>query len=93
MAASSSLSDRVTRLETLFESLGGQISRELEVASRIHDATERSISALTEIVDRQDKRIGRIELRFAWAMGVVAAAVGVSQVFAPAIRAALGLPP
>jgi hypothetical protein len=87
-----SLSDRVTRLETLFEGLGGQISRELEVAGKIHEATERSISALTAIVDHQDKRLDKIELRIAWAMGAVAVIVVVVDVLAPLLRQTLGLP-
>jgi hypothetical protein len=86
------LDRRVTRLEVLFENLGKQIGRELEVAGKVHESIDVSVTKLTEIVDRQDKRLDGIELRIAVAVGAIGLLVFLSQIFAPLLRQLFGLP-
>ena len=87
------LSDRVTRLEVMFEDLGRQIGRELEVASSVHQSLDTAVNKLTAIVAAQEQRIGKTELRLAWITGAGAVLIFLSQVFAPTIRALLGVTP
>jgi hypothetical protein len=94
------LSDRVTRLEVMMENLGKQIGRELEVASSIHVSIDKSVSALTTIVGKQDaqiqkvdQRLDRIEVVIARAAGAVAVVVLLANILVPQILKALGLAP
>ena len=80
-----SLADRVTRLEVLMESLGKQISRELDVASKIH-------SDLATLIEHHDTRLDSIEKTMARALGVVAVLVLLANILAPLIQRFLGIP-
>ena len=86
------LADRVTRLEVLFENLGNQIRRELEIASDIHTELGSSVTKLTSIVEKLDARQDKTDLRIAYALGAVAVIVMLFQLFAPALRNLFGLP-
>lgn len=87
-----SLNDRVTRLEVLFENLGIQIKRELEIASNIHADLGTSIQKLTELGEKFDARQDKTDLRIAYALGAVATIVVLFQFFAPVLRSLFGLP-
>jgi len=89
---SETLGDRVTRLEVLFENLGKQIGRELEVASGVHASIDAAVEKLTVIVGDQQKRIAGIELRLAWVAGAIGVAIFLSTLLAPVLRGLLGLP-
>lgn len=85
------LGDRVTRLEALFENLGKQISRELEIAHDIHDKTEKSLAALTIIVSGHEKRFNAIDHNFARLFAGIAVVVAVISLLAPLVLRSLGL--
>ena len=80
-----SLADRVTRLEVLMEGLGKQISREIDLASKIH-------TDLATLIDRHDTRLDSIEKTMARALGVVAVLVLLINILAPLIQRFLGIP-
>lgn len=86
------LSDRVTRLEVLMENLGTQISRELEIAGKVHESIDNAVGKLSDIVERQDRRLGKIDTTIAKALGAVAVLVLLGNLFAPLIRQVIGLP-
>ena len=79
------MADRVTRLEVLMESLGHQIARELDLASKIH-------TDLATLIERHDARLDSIEKTMARALGVVAVLVLLANILAPVIRQFLGIP-
>ena len=79
------LGDRVTRLEVLMESLGHQIARELDLASKIH-------SDLATLIEHHDTRLDSIEKTMARALGVVAVLVLLANILAPLIQRFLGIP-
>src|SRR3990170_4231742 len=80
-----SLADRVTRLEVLMESLGHQIARELDLASKIH-------TDLATLIERHDTRLDSIEKTMARALGVVAVLVILANILSPVIQRFLGIP-
>ena len=84
------LGDRVTRLEALFETLGKQISRELEVAHDIHEATEKSLATLTQIVAGHEQRFNSIDRNFARLFAGIAMLVAVINLLAPLVLRSLG---
>ena len=80
-----SLAERVTRLEALMEALGKQISRELDLASKIH-------SDLAVLIARHDTRLDSIEKTMARVLAVAAVLVILINIFAPGIRQFFGIP-
>lgn len=91
MTSGLSLQERVARLEAGMENLTRQISREIVVAGNIHDATERSIARLTDIVERQDARQDRIERILARILGGLAVVIVLANFLAPVVLRWLGV--
>jgi len=83
----------VTRLEVMMEALGHQLTRELEVASGIHQSMHENVTRLTDLVERQDVRVDKIERNIAWAIGAVAVIAVLVNVLAPAIQDIMGIHP
>lgn len=92
MPRQETLGERVTRLEVLMESFTNQISRELEIASAIHQAMNRTAESLAILVSTQDKRIGSLERSLAKVLGAATILYLIVNLFAPVIRKALNLP-
>ena len=90
-ATDGTLEERVTRLEVMMEALGRQVTRELEVANGIHQSMHENVTRLTELVEKQDNRVDKIERNIAWAIGAVAVLAVLINVLAPAIQDAMGI--
>lgn len=83
----------MTRLEVLFENLGRQIGRELEVAGKVHSSMDESVTKLTAIVDRQDDRLDALERSQSRAIGAIAVIIVVTNLVAPVLLRMAGLVP
>ncbi len=92
MPTLNSIEARITRLETLFENLGKQISRELEIGTKVHQDLTESIAKLTTVMARLDERQDKTDLKLAYALGAVAVIVMLFNLFAPVLRNLLSLP-
>ncbi len=85
------LAERVARLEVGLADLTRQISRELDVASSIHEATERSINRLTNLAEKLDARQDRVERQIARLLGALGVLVVVVNLLAPVVLRWLGV--
>lgn len=86
------LEERVARLEVMMDAVNHQLGRELAVSRDIHASIERSIDRMTELVEKQDRRLDILERNIAWAIGAFAVVIFIVNLVAPAIRIAIGLP-
>lgn len=85
------LSNRITRLETMMEALAHQMTRDLEMSNKVNQNIEKSIEKMSEILASHDQRLDKFDVLIAKAVGAIAVFVMIANLLAPWFQKLLGI--